>query len=478
MNNQKLPNNFLVMRDRPSALTPTCWNQIIETSDKVKNVYGTSLSSGYMIFNEGRMVFVLDNDDWDDVAESVSEKIINNKDYFNSIKEKTEEAKVEVLSFLQKNDSKKYETLELKDLYNSAKQINDLFDLYDSASILSWFVAGDKIKQKISDALDLSEEDLDIVSMPDERTFASQLEKDVLEVGLSDKDIKSEAIRLSKKYYWIPFNYDGPTSWDPSYFVDQINEVRNNIDGSKEQLEGIILNEDKAKNKKIEILGSIESVEQKKMIDVLTHITLWTDERKMIGFQLFYHYSEVLSAISDVVDIPVLNLKYLFTHELQSLQSDKDSLISKIDFRMNNEFVTLANDKGIRILSPKEKDIFKKAIEEKDDHGKEIKGNVASKGPEETYKAKVNILNSSHECSKVEDGEFLVATMTTPDYVPAMKKAIGFITDEGGITCHAAIIAREMNKPCVIGTKNATKVLKDGDVVEVNVKSGTVKVIK
>jgi pyruvate,water dikinase len=145
---------------------------------------------------------------------------------------------------------------------------------------------------------------------------------------------------------------------------------------------------------------------------------------------------------------------------------------------MNNEFVTLANDKGIRILSPKEKDIFKKAIEEKDDHGKEIKGNVASKGPEETYKAKVKILNSSHECSKVEDGEFLVATMTTPDYVPAMKKAIGFITDEGGITCHAAIIAREMNKPCVIGTKNATKVLKDGDVVEVNVKSGTVKVIK
>ncbi len=68
--------------------------------------------------------------------------------------------------------------------------------------------------------------------------------------------------------------------------------------------------------------------------------------------------------------------------------------------------------------------------------------------------------------------------MTTPDYVTAMNKAIGFITDEGGVTCHAAIIAREMKKPCIIGTKNATQILKDGDLVEVDTDNGIVKVIK
>ena len=68
--------------------------------------------------------------------------------------------------------------------------------------------------------------------------------------------------------------------------------------------------------------------------------------------------------------------------------------------------------------------------------------------------------------------------MTTPWYLPAMKKAAGFITDEGGLLCHAAIVSREMNKPCIIGTKIATKVLKDGDLVEVDANNGVVKILK
>ena len=59
-----------------------------------------------------------------------------------------------------------------------------------------------------------------------------------------------------------------------------------------------------------------------------------------------------------------------------------------------------------------------------------------------------------------------------------MKKAGAFVTNEGGITCHAAIVAREMKKPCIIGTKIATKVLKDGDLVEVDAENGVVRVIK
>jgi pyruvate, water dikinase len=68
--------------------------------------------------------------------------------------------------------------------------------------------------------------------------------------------------------------------------------------------------------------------------------------------------------------------------------------------------------------------------------------------------------------------------MTSPDYVIGMKKAGAIVTDEGGITCHAAIVARELQIPCVIGTKNATKLLKDGQLVEVNANHGWVKIIK
>jgi pyruvate,water dikinase len=68
--------------------------------------------------------------------------------------------------------------------------------------------------------------------------------------------------------------------------------------------------------------------------------------------------------------------------------------------------------------------------------------------------------------------------MTRPEFVPLMKKAIAIVTDEGGITCHAAIVSRELKKPCIIGTKVATQVLKDGDMVEVDANSGIVRILK
>jgi pyruvate, water dikinase len=68
--------------------------------------------------------------------------------------------------------------------------------------------------------------------------------------------------------------------------------------------------------------------------------------------------------------------------------------------------------------------------------------------------------------------------MTTPDFVPIMGKAGAIITDEGGITCHAAIVSREMKIPCVVGTEIATKVLKDGDLVEVDADNGVVRKVE
>lgn len=90
----------------------------------------------------------------------------------------------------------------------------------------------------------------------------------------------------------------------------------------------------------------------------------------------------------------------------------------------------------------------------------------------------VKIIRKVEDAKKVKKGDILVASMTDPRYLFAMKKAVAFITDEGGILCHAAIVAREMKKPCIIGTKIATKVLKDGDLVEVDADRGIVRIIK
>ena len=91
---------------------------------------------------------------------------------------------------------------------------------------------------------------------------------------------------------------------------------------------------------------------------------------------------------------------------------------------------------------------------------------------------RVRIIFNKRQIVDFKKGEILVMPMTTTNYVSIMKKAAAFVTDEGGVTCHAAILARELKKPCIIGTKIATKVLKDGYLVEVDADKGVVKILK
>ncbi|OGC50249.1 phosphoenolpyruvate synthase [candidate division WWE3 bacterium RIFCSPHIGHO2_01_FULL_40_23] len=81
---------------------------------------------------------------------------------------------------------------------------------------------------------------------------------------------------------------------------------------------------------------------------------------------------------------------------------------------------------------------------------------------------KVRIIKGPKEIGRVKEGDVLVATMTNPDYVPAMRRAVAIVTDEGGRTSHAAIVSRELGIPAVVGTVNATKILKDGEVITVD----------
>ncbi|HEY6237585.1 MAG TPA: phosphoenolpyruvate synthase, partial [Thermoplasmata archaeon] len=88
--------------------------------------------------------------------------------------------------------------------------------------------------------------------------------------------------------------------------------------------------------------------------------------------------------------------------------------------------------------------------------------------------ATARLLLGATEMERLLPGEILVTTMTTPDMVPAMTRAAGIVTDEGGMTCHAAIVSRELGVPCVVGTRTATKVIADGASVTVDGKTGFV----
>lgn len=106
---------------------------------------------------------------------------------------------------------------------------------------------------------------------------------------------------------------------------------------------------------------------------------------------------------------------------------------------------------------------------------KQLKGQTAFAGK---VTGKVRKVFDPKSETVFEEGEILVTGMTRPEYVPLIKKSAGFITDAGGILSHAAISARELQKPCIIGTEVATKVLHDGDLVELDAEKGVIKILK
>lgn len=104
-----------------------------------------------------------------------------------------------------------------------------------------------------------------------------------------------------------------------------------------------------------------------------------------------------------------------------------------------------------------------------------LKGVAASAG---IARGKVKIILKPSQNSKMKKGNILVTEMTNPLFVPAIQKAKAIVTDVGGLTSHAAIISRELGIPCVVGTKRATKILKDGNRVKVDGMKGEIFLIK
>lgn len=100
-----------------------------------------------------------------------------------------------------------------------------------------------------------------------------------------------------------------------------------------------------------------------------------------------------------------------------------------------------------------------------------VRGLAASAG---RASGAVRVLHGTEEATSLRDGEVLVASMTSPDWVPAIRRAAALVTDGGGMTCHAAIVSRELGVPCVVGTRTATTVLRDGEIVTVDGKLGEV----
>lgn len=223
---------------------------------------------------------------------------------------------------------------------------------------------------------------------------------------------------------------------------------------------------------------------QKIIADYLQSIIIIRDRRKNFfnkGTTIWWRVAQKMFKEAGISE------KYIIYYTFREMQKGLEYLKENREIIMQREdgfFELIPYDENIEIKNISSDDFikFKKILMEfylnghKSGNTKEvIKGNIGAPGK---ISGKIRIIIDINDGGDFNDGEILVTGMTRPEFVPLMKKASAIITDEGGITCHAAIVARELKIPCIIGTKIATQVLHDGDLVEVDADKGIVKILK
>jgi len=176
------------------------------------------------------------------------------------------------------------------------------------------------------------------------------------------------------------------------------------------------------------------------------------------GYDLDYH---------DVISLTNREIVDLLHHQFNLSRAN-------IDCRKHGQYLTWGRtitDKPYFVYDKKLIDLVRQSFTDVKER-KFFKGIPASAGK---VQGLVKIIAGNKDFGRFKQGDILVTYFTTPDFIPLIKMAKAVITDDGGITCHAGIVARELKKPCIVGTKIATQVLKNGDLVEVDANKGIVK---
>jgi len=354
---------------------------------------------------------------------------------------------------------------EIKLIESTKKSFHDFakaFEEYIPVLSLIWIVEN-PVENKLKElfAKELPQKELDEImkylGTPLENNFYKQEEYDLL----MSENIKNHV----KKYEWINSRYgeDNPYA---------LKDAKNRLKGMNK--EDFLRKWHEEKQKITQTISKAKKILGKKnsyLIDFIQFIVWCRTQRTDIINKSIYLYIPKLKELAKEKGITYKELLYCSKEEVMGEIPSRDI----IKQRMNQGFAIPMEDGRIRCVQGKEAEKIKKLFESKTESMKKLKGTIACEG---IVKGKAKIILDKSDYDKIKKGDILVTSMTTPNMIFIMKKSVAFITDEGGITCHAGILSREMNKPCIIGTKIATKVLKDGDLVEVDANKGIIKVIK
>lgn len=300
---------------------------------------------------------------------------------------------------------------------------------------------------------------------------------------------KQKIIRHFNKWRWMPYTYIGPAYKLDYYLEVWRGLIHEDIDPQREakNKQAKVVNIQKQRKQIIRQLNLTAA--EKHWFNIAADIVWLKGYRKDCFFHGFFVLDLILSEIGKRSGLSLMQAKYLLPGELPKILSGKN-FANIANERMKFSIITCQTqmknprnllkgwiERGIKVYTgQKAKNFLKKQKFEKIKivQTNELTGTCACPGAATGI---IKIINVPDEMYKMNQGDIMLSHTTFPALAPAMKKAAAIITEDGGITCHAAIVARELQTPCVVGCKNAIAILKDGDVVEVDANKGIVKKI-
>lgn len=436
------------------------------------------------------------------------------------------EESVRVLRWLLKiyDKNKQYLINKDKEYQQVSKEIDDLFYFFREVNV-NTFTDRELKKHLIklmdignisfgynllAEAMDIVDEDyyqrllpkasevklLDIVSLLSTPDCLSFLEREHLDLlWIAKKYFKNNKLKKDvgfyadlkahqQNYFWIQNNYKEAKQVKVDDFLQSLQEVfktktLKEVNKEMHYLENksrILVAKRKIAYKKYRV-----SKKTKDFFALVRLLSTWQDRRKESVQKILASVDKIFGRISKEHQINKQTLKEYFPEELSRLIiQGKKVTNNNLEKRKKILFYSYL-DKFGRI----KKEIFygpqvfaaKKYFQRYNAIAKDgnLKGFVASRGKnQDIISGKVRVVLHA-KGARLKVGEILVTGMTRPEFVPLMKRAKAIITNEGGITTHAAIVSRELKKPCIIGTKIATQVLKNGDRIQLNLQTGLIE---
>lgn len=485
----------------------------VHSYSKYPRLLGIAPAGAGIVSRHNEIEYVADNTAWTAAFQALTGRVVANGRNLEDVIEKLIVAGERLNAWTDKNifsrDLGRVSANELVLLLRTAIDMEEDVNVYGTALSIPDYQSFSFIDDKLQGVLrakakpEKVQEFYSLFTEPECASFAQTQEEELLELmtsfwsdGALLEDIRTKDLEdvaashggfwhalsdHARKHAWVYYGYMGPAFSEAEFFL----LIRDYVKKGSHPLQE---SEDRRQRRANILAGKAAALRELAaegfdafILRIASRVVWAKPRRKDYQSRSLYHIEKLAKEIARRLFI---SLDQVWSAPIDVLEqafvtgSVDEALINSI----KQLHICLPNrDGSVSVLTgPEAEEFSARFIQRKanaDDLGaiEELRGTTACRG---NAVGRAKIINLPTDMLKMEDGDILVSSSTAPGLVAAMKKAAAIVTDVGGLTCHAAIVSRELNIPCIVGLKVVTKIVQDGDILAVDADKGEIRKLK